>query len=131
MTVICGTVPFNTRDDHTYLYQLNEALRGGGLGSQDPLRRYALEHYTDLVSEWLEEDLRTIDGERVAALNKDHDYPYWFAYVQHECEGVKKRHLMVDQETWYHFYLDAMEDMDTLPPEEGKVPSLNFSQDMA
>ena len=41
--------------DHTYLYQLNEALRGGGLGSQDPLReRYALEQYTDLASEWLQ-----------------------------------------------------------------------------
>lgn len=119
--------------DHTYLYQLNEALRGGGLGSQGPLReRYALEQYLNLASKWVGEDLRTMGGDRVRALNTDREYPYWFAYFRHACEGAETDYLMVEvKEPWYYFYLNAMEDMDTLPPDDGKVQALNVSQDLA
>lgn len=120
-------------DDHTFLYQLNEALRGGGLGGQDPLReRYALDRYTDLVSEWLQEDLRNIDGERVTALNTDPAYPYWFADFPHECQGVTKAYLMVKvKEPWYHHYLNAMEERDGLLPDERETQSRQLPRDLS
>lgn len=111
-------------NDLTFLSQLNEALRGGGLGGQEPSwERYALEQYTDLASEWLQEDLRTINGERVSALNKDRDYPYWFATFRHACEGAETDDLMVEvKEPWYHYYLNAEEGLKGSSSEDREKP---------
>lgn len=106
--------------DFSYIVNLYEALQSGGLGTHAPEQeRYALEHYTTLAGQWLEKDLRLLDGAQVRILNEDPAYPCWFATYSHTCGAQTTDYLMVHvKDSWYQVYLQLQKEWDQLSPEE-------------
>ena len=113
-------VPFVMPQDFSYIVNLYEALQSGGLGTHPPEQeRYALEQYTTLAGQWLDQDLRAMDEVQIRVFNDDVDYPCWFATYAHTCGKQTTNYLMVHvKDSWYRVYLQLEQEWKQLSPEE-------------
>lgn len=125
-----GSVPFTMTDTDVILLKLLEALEMGLVRESPEQAQFALDTYTQKVSEAIGEDVAMLSNQQIVAYNDDLTYPYWFASYEHTHAALTcEYHFVRPKDTWYHTYVRAKTELACLSEKEHKAALHSFVQD--